>query len=64
MASENFHHETDSLDRAERLLAIEEALIERIRNDHSLSSIQREELIREVVARAESGRLTRGRRLG
>ena len=40
----------DSLDRVERLMALEEALIERIGNDSSLSA--GEELIREVRVRA------------
>ena len=55
MARGDFHYGSDSMKRVERLFAIEEALIERIRSDHSLSSAQREEQIREVGARAESG---------
>ena len=39
MPRKDFDHESDSLDRIERLLAIEEALVERIRTDSSLSSL-------------------------
>jgi hypothetical protein len=60
MAREDFHHDIDSMKRVERLFAIEEALIQRIRSDHSLSSAQRDELIREVEARAESGDFPEG----
>ena len=52
--------EPDSLDRLDRLLAIEEALIKRIRADSSLSPSRREELIREVEARADGGDVPEG----
>ena len=54
MAKKKFNR-TESLERIERLLAIEEALIEKIRHDYSLSAEQRDELIREVEARADGG---------
>jgi hypothetical protein len=41
----------DSLDRIERQLAIEDALIEEIRGDERLGFDAREQLIREILAR-------------
>jgi len=48
----------DSLDRVERLMAIEEVLIDQIRADPTLSTGERARLIREIevrIERAESG---------
>jgi hypothetical protein len=52
--------ESDSLDRVEHLLEIEDALTERIRNDPSLSAAQQEALIRELEARTDAGFFTEG----
>jgi len=60
MAREDFHYEGDSLERVEHLLAIEAAVVEKIRNDRSLSSAQREELIREVECRIDAGDFPEG----
>lgn len=60
MVRRDFDGERDSLDRLDRMLAIEAALIRRIKNDYSLSSDQRAELIREVEARAQSGDFPEG----
>ena len=60
MAGTDFDHISDSLDRLDRLLALEEALITRIRADSTLSPSRREELIREVEARADSGNFPEG----
>ena len=45
----------DSLDRIERLMALEEALIANIHADPSLTPAQREALIRQVEAQIDSG---------
>jgi|SRR2546429_759632 len=49
----------DSLDRVERLMAIEEALINQIQADPRLTLDQRERLIREITAELEA-RIERG----
>ena len=60
MPRNNFDSNSDSLERIERLLVIEDTLIERIRADCSLSSAEREELIREVEDRIERGDFPEG----
>lgn len=45
---------TDSLERIERLMAAEEVLIERIRDDKSLSEAQQDALIREIEASVDA----------
>ena len=45
----------DSLDRVERIMAIEEALIDQVQADPRLDAAQREWLIREIEARIDRG---------
>jgi hypothetical protein len=47
----------DSLDRIQRLMAIEESLIDQIQADPRLDPHQRERLIREIEARIERAEL-------
>ena len=47
----------DSLDRVERLMAIEEALIDQVRADPFLAPSERERLIREIEARTDRSEL-------
>ncbi len=53
-------HPDDSLDRVERLMAIEEALLSRIQADSRLTPDQRDWLIREIEARIERGEFGEG----